>query len=109
MKMMEKFCQGSIVVQTKVRNPKQKHTKKVKPKKLSKEEASVSFRNMQKKKFFFLSTWNFHQMQAKLENEWDTRVSANLSVVLANEINLPEEEHPVPFDAASEKPIDDQK
>lgn len=48
-------------------------------------------------------------MQAKLENEWDTRVSANLSVVLANEINLPEEEHPVPFDAASEKPIDDQK
>jgi timeless len=44
-----------------------------------------------------------------LANEWDARISANLSVVLANDINLPEEEHPVPFDAAAEKPIDEQR
>lgn len=48
-------------------------------------------------------------MQEKLADEWDARISTNLAVVLSNDINLPEEEHPVPFDAASEKPIDEQR
>lgn len=32
--------------------------------------------------------------QEKFENDWDVKISSNLSVVLGNEINLPEEEHP---------------
>lgn len=42
-------------------------------------------------------------------NEWDARIAANLSVVLTNDINMPEEEHPIPFDVAAEKPIDEQR
>lgn len=40
LKMMEKFCQGSIVVQTKVKAKRKKRIEK--PKKLSKEEIEVS-------------------------------------------------------------------
>lgn len=47
--------------------------------------------------------------QEKLMNEWDARIAANLSVVLTNDINMPEEEHPIPFDVAAEKPIDEQR
>lgn len=42
-------------------------------------------------------------------NDWDARISPNLAVVLVNDINMPEEEHPVPFDATAEKPIDEQR
>lgn len=46
--MMEKFCQGSIVVQTKVKGkPKSKSKKKVtKPKKLSEDELLVRRKNI---------------------------------------------------------------
>jgi hypothetical protein len=44
-----------------------------------------------------------------LANEWDERITASLSVVLTNEINIDEENHPAPFDAASQKPIDEQR
>lgn len=85
-KMMENFCKGKIVVQTKKRNVKRKKGKSApKPVQRSKEE-----------------------LQEELEGQWDTIVSS-LSIVLANSINIPEEEHPIPFDAASDKAIDDQK
>jgi timeless len=37
------------------------------------------------------------------------RLASEVSTCLSNEITLPEEEHPIPFDAAAEKSIDDQK
>lgn len=33
-------------------------------------------------------------VKQKYEEDWDVKISSNLSVVLANDINLPEEEHP---------------
>ncbi|CAO1421421.1 unnamed protein product [Diamesa hyperborea] len=83
LKMLEKFCKGNIVVQKKVKKTKKKSKK---PKKLSKEDNA-----------------------RKLEQEWDGGAASSLSVVLSNPINIPEEEHPIPFDAALEKSIDDQK
>lgn len=46
--------------------------------------------------------------QEKLENIWET-IAAQVSTVLASDIALPEEEHPLPFDAISDKSMDDQK
>ncbi|KAL7020730.1 hypothetical protein ACKWTF_011627 [Chironomus riparius] len=95
MKMMEKFCQGSVVVQTKVKKDKKKKkkadknaTKKVKQsKKPSKEE-----------------------VMERLENEWDSKISSNVAVVLGNDINLPEEEQPEePFNAELEISEDEQR
>ena len=85
-KMMENFCKGKVVVQTKKKNVKRKIGKTVpKPVQRSKEE-----------------------QQEEREGQWDTIVSS-ISIVLVNSINIPEEEHPIPFDAASDKAIDDQK
>lgn len=36
-------------------------------------------------------------------------MAGEVSTCLANQITLPEEDHPIPFDAASDVPIDDQK
>lgn len=47
-------------------------------------------------------------LQEKLENIWET-IAAQVSAVLASDIALPEEEHPLPFDAISDKSMDDQK
>jgi hypothetical protein len=41
LKMMEKFCQGSVLVQTKVKNKKKSKKKVAKPKQPSKEEVLV--------------------------------------------------------------------
>lgn len=103
--MMEKFCQGSVLVQTKVKNKKNGKKKVAKPKQPSKEEVSVRGNLSRGRK---TQRVNF-SMQEKLADEWDARISTNLAVVLSNDINLPEEEHPVPLDAASEKPIDEQR
>ena len=83
LKMLEKFCKGNIVVQTKGKKQKKKSKKSKRP---SKEN---NLRN--------------------LEQEWDGGVASSVSVVLSNPINIPEENHPIPFDAALEKSIDDQK
>lgn len=84
LKMLEKFCKGNIVVQKKVKKSKKKTSKKTK--RQSKEDIAI-----------------------KMEQEWDGGAASNLSVVLSNPINVPEEEHPIPFDAALEKSVDDQK
>lgn len=36
-------------------------------------------------------------------------IASQISAVLANEITLPENEHPLPFDAVSDKSLADQK
>lgn len=43
-----------------------------------------------------------------LEEMWLTMAS-EISTCLVNQITLPEEDHPIPFDAASDISIDDQK
>lgn len=48
-------------------------------------------------------------MQESLENIWMNSVVSQLSVVLANDVTLAEEEHPIPFDAVSDKSLDVQK
>lgn len=47
-------------------------------------------------------------LQENLENVWPT-IAPQLSAILSHEITLPEEDHPLPFDAVSDKTMDDQK
>lgn len=89
-KLMEKFCDGRVVVQD--RN-KKRHKKKGKNKKNLKQTST---------------TVQQQETQEELERIWD-EISPSLAIVLANEITLPEEDHPIPFDATLEKTIDDQK
>lgn len=43
------------------------------------------------------------------EDKWAV-IAAEVAAVLSSEsTTLPEEDHPLPFDAASEKPLEDQK
>lgn len=87
-KLMEKFCDGRVVVQDKTKKRrggggnKKKKQQQAPPKK--------------------------QQTQEDLEAVWDS-LSSSIAAVLAGEISLPEEEHPIPFDAAADKSIDDQK
>ncbi|KNC23795.1 hypothetical protein FF38_01292 [Lucilia cuprina] len=83
-KMMEKFCKDSVVVQDK------KRTKKRSNKKSKKSEKPVQ------------------ETEEELSNRW-AEMAAEVSQVLSNELQLPEEDQPIPFDSASDVPIDDQK
>lgn len=83
---MEKFCKGRVVVQD--RNKKRRRKKKGGAKKSQQQRQEEAERN--------------------LEEIWD-EISPSLAIVLANEISLPEEDHPIPFDATLEKSINDQK
>lgn len=83
---MEKFCNGRVVVQD--RNKKRRKKNKGGAKKTQKQIQEEADRN--------------------LEEIWD-EISPSLAIVLANEISLPEEDHPIPFDATLEKSINDQK
>lgn len=83
LKMMEKFCKDSVVVQDKRRKKKTSSKKKqLKPTPEITEE--------------------------QLENKW-VEIASQVSEILSKELNLPEEDQPIPFDAASETSIDDQK
>ncbi|XP_055616681.1 protein timeless homolog [Toxorhynchites rutilus septentrionalis] len=89
-KMLEKYCQGSVRVQSK----KRAKTKRNK-------SATASGRNK--------ATQQDPALDAEtLEELWLT-IAGQVSICLANQITLPEEDHPIPFDAASDIPIDDQK
>ncbi|TMW44355.1 hypothetical protein DOY81_010565, partial [Sarcophaga bullata] len=46
--------------------------------------------------------------QEELSNRW-AEMAAELSQILSNELQMAEEDQPIPFDSASDKPIDDQK
>ncbi|XP_037810211.1 protein timeless homolog, partial [Lucilia sericata] len=83
-KMMEKFCKDSVVVQDK------KRTKKRSNKKSKKSEKPVQ------------------ETEEELSNRW-AEMAAEVSHVLSNELQLAEEDQPIPFDSASDVPIDDQK
>lgn len=83
---MEKFCSGRVVVQD--RN-----------KKLRKKTKGGAKKSQQQR----------HEKTEKgLEEIWD-EISPSLAIVLVNEISLPEEDHPIPFDATLERSINDQK
>lgn len=47
-------------------------------------------------------------LQEELENTWAS-IAEQITSALTNEITLPEEEHPLPFDAVSEKSLEEQK
>lgn len=49
---------------------------------------------------------NFKQ---KLEDTWASIASQISSILSMESPSLPEEEHPLPFDAASDKPMEQQK
>ncbi|KAH8358759.1 hypothetical protein KR093_002235 [Drosophila rubida] len=88
-KMMERFCQDAVVVQDKrragggKRGGKKQHpaTAKSKPVQPTEEE---------------------------LSSKW-AEMASEVSLLLATELQLLEHEQPLPFDAASEKSIDDQR
>ncbi|XP_055901939.1 protein timeless homolog [Eupeodes corollae] len=85
LKMMEKFCKDSVVVQDKRRKKKSS---------AGRQKTAV--------------TKNPQQTEEELENKW-VEIASQVTEILSNELNIPEEEQPIPFDAASDKNIDDQK
>lgn len=68
--------------------------------KLKKRRAQTKWKENQQNKFSYL--------QEDLENTW-ALIAGQISSVLANDITLPEEEHPLPFDAVSDKSLEEQK
>ncbi len=86
LKMMQKFAQNKVVVQKRSRvHKKSKKPRKEKP----------THKTAEEKKEDAINGWQ--------------NIVDNVSVVLTNEINIPEEERPIPFDAASDKSIEDQR
>lgn len=58
---------------------------------------------------FFINIF-FCSIKERLENEWDSKISSNVAVVLGNDINLPEDEHPeAPYNAELEISEDEQR
>ncbi|XP_022211508.2 LOW QUALITY PROTEIN: protein timeless homolog [Drosophila obscura] len=87
-KMMERFCQDSVVVQDKRRGAGGRRKKQ--PKAKSKQTAA-------------------HQpTEDELSSKW-AEMASEVCTVLFGGLNLPEDELPIPFDAASDKSIDDQR
>lgn len=87
---MEKFCQGTIVVQER--------------KTIRKKGGGGGGKKKSKNK-----TNESQESEVNLDDVW-LRILPQLNVVLAGEeIDLPEHEIPLPFDATLEKSIDDQK
>lgn len=57
----------------------------------------------------YLCKFQFSSPYQNVEDEW-AAVALQISAVLSvDTFSLPEEDHPLPFDAASDKPLDDQK
>ncbi|KAH8335679.1 hypothetical protein KR074_009096, partial [Drosophila pseudoananassae] len=86
-KMMERFCQDSVVVQDKRRGGgggRRKKQAKSKPPAIP------------------------QPTEEELSSKW-AELATEVCALLAAELEIPEDELPVPFDAASEKSIDDQR
>ncbi|KAH8250250.1 hypothetical protein KR026_009029 [Drosophila bipectinata] len=88
-KMMERFCQDSVVVQDKRRGGGSGRRKKQSSAK-SKPPAIPQ------------------PTEEELSSKW-AELATEVCALLAAELEIPEDELPVPFDAASEKSIDDQR
>ncbi|XP_055382504.1 protein timeless homolog [Condylostylus longicornis] len=95
-KMMEKFCKDTAVIQEKKHGGRRKKNKKVLNKKSMNKNADKNLDNPDN--------------QEELENKW-VELSNEIVAILADSemIKLPEENQPIPFDATLEKSIDDQK
>ncbi|KXJ75189.1 hypothetical protein RP20_CCG012151 [Aedes albopictus] len=87
-KMLEKYCQGTVRVQSKKRAKQKRNKNRHQDNAGSRKDPELDAEG--------------------LEELWLT-MAGEVSTCLANQITLPEEDHPIPFDAASDVPIDDQK
>ncbi|KAH8336332.1 hypothetical protein KR059_001944 [Drosophila kikkawai] len=90
-KMMERFCQDSVVVQDKRRGGGAAGRKKKQLAAKSKPTPTVP-----------------QPTEEELSSKW-AELATEVCSLLATEMEMPEDELPVPFDAASEKSIDDQR
>ncbi|KAH8292985.1 hypothetical protein KR054_002894 [Drosophila jambulina] len=90
-KMMERFCQDSVVVQDKRRGGGAGGRKKKQLAAKSKPTATVP-----------------QPTEEELSSKW-AELATEVCSLLATEMEMPEDDLPVPFDAASEKSIDDQR
>ncbi|XP_017020269.1 protein timeless homolog [Drosophila kikkawai] len=90
-KMMERFCQDSVVVQDKRRGGGAGGRKKKQLAAKSKPTPTVP-----------------QPTEEELSSKW-AELATEVCSLLATEMEMPEDELPVPFDAASEKSIDDQR
>ncbi|EDW97197.2 protein timeless homolog [Drosophila yakuba] len=88
-KMMERFCQDSVVVQDKKRSGGGSRKKKQAATK-SKPPAAPQ------------------PTEEDLSSKW-AELATEVCSLLSSELEMPEDEQPIPFDAASEKSIDDQR
>ncbi|XP_001998905.3 protein timeless homolog [Drosophila mojavensis] len=90
-KMMERFCQDAVVVQDKRRGAAGKRKKKKKQQASNKPSKSSQ-----------------QPTEEELATKW-AEMASEVSLLLATELQLPEEQQPLPFDATLEKSIDDQR
>ncbi|XP_017110468.1 protein timeless homolog [Drosophila elegans] len=88
-KMMERFCQDSVVVQDKRRGGGGGRKKK-QPAAKSKPSTAPQ------------------PTEEELSSKW-AELATEVCSLLSAELEIPEDEQPMPFDAASEKSIDDQR
>ncbi|XP_036673902.3 protein timeless homolog isoform X1 [Drosophila suzukii] len=88
-KMMERFCQDSVVVQDKKRGGAGGRKKK-QPSTKSKPSTAPQ------------------PTEEELSSKW-AELATEVCSLLSTELEMPEDEQPMPFDAASEKSIDDQR
>ncbi|EDV93232.1 GH18380 [Drosophila grimshawi] len=89
-KMMERFCQDAVLVQDKRRGGGGKR-KKQHPATKSKQPPAAA-----------------QPSEEELSRKW-AEMASEVSLLLATDLELPEHERPLPFDAALEKSIEDQR
>lgn len=51
---------------------------------------------------------SFSIQQEQLENTW-AALAGQVAEVLTGEVTLPEDQHPLPYDAVSDRPMEEQK
>ncbi|EDW83278.2 uncharacterized protein Dwil_GK22409 [Drosophila willistoni] len=91
-KMMERFCQDSVLVQEKRRGGGKRAGNGKK-----KQQAAKSNKRS-----------TVQPTEEELSNKW-AELATEVCALLSTDLELPEHEQPIPFDAAAEKSIDDQR
>ncbi|EDW59287.1 protein timeless homolog isoform X1 [Drosophila virilis] len=91
-KMMERFCQDAVVVQDKRRAGGGKR----------------NAGNSKKKQQQASKSKHSQPTEEELSSKW-AEMASEVSLLLATDLQLPKEQHPLPFDATLEKSIEDQR
>lgn len=114
-KLLKSFCNGRVIVQTKElkkRRKKSKTQKKNADKQKTSNNEIVRYIHLLFNSialFRFLNYFNIIKLKGSSEDFWADLSPQIASLLSMDKIDLPEDEHPLPFDATLEVPMDEQK